>query len=385
LLANDALPGSAPYASSVSLRFLGDVHHLRHGDLHPVGELVLADAGERFGIAELGQLQLVELLQGVEAAAADLAAHAGRVVGVQDRIADAPALHALIDRRQIAGAPEGLAAGRIGPAADQHDEPRQVLVLGPEAIRDPRAHRRAAIAGRAGVEKQLGWGVVELVGVHRLHDAQIVGDILQIRPQLAHFDPGLAMPRKLVWRAQHFRPAGLQVDKRQPLLLQNRQQVVRAGLQVVLDQLGLIVPQIVLRRRARHVQVDHPFHFGRQRRRLWGEGVVGVYRGGSCRTISKQRLQSDGSQAESCAIQEMSPRIKPAEFMPWVHSTARKTLAEAPAKEAGESGYRYECRPDPGAEGRPVPDRADGHEHSGTTRVQTSGVPSDRPLVDRLP
>ena len=76
-----------------------------------------------------------------------VAVHALGVVDVQDRVAGRcgtarpgrregrkPVLH----RR--------LAAGRVGAAADEDDEAGQVLVLGAEAVGDPRAHRRAAVA-----------------------------------------------------------------------------------------------------------------------------------------------------------------------------------------------------------------------------------------------
>ena len=36
------------------LRLAGNIHHFGNGDLHAVGQLVLADAGNRLGVAELG-------------------------------------------------------------------------------------------------------------------------------------------------------------------------------------------------------------------------------------------------------------------------------------------------------------------------------------------
>ena len=85
-------------ASRTFFGSLADVHHLGHGDLHAVGQLVLADARQRLGVAELLRARSsFSLSQRVEAAAADVAAHALGVVDVQDRLADRAALHALVD------------------------------------------------------------------------------------------------------------------------------------------------------------------------------------------------------------------------------------------------------------------------------------------------
>ena len=191
-MANDDAPGLAPYCSQDRFGLLADVHHVGHGHLHAEGQLVLADPRQGLGIAELGQLVLVELPQRVEGAAAVGAVHPLGIADVEDRVAHGPALHALIDAGQKAGAPEGLAAGRVGPAADQDDEAGQVLVLRAQAIGDPRAHRGPAVAGRAGVEEQLGRRMVELVGVHRLDDGDVVDDAAEVRPELADDRAALA-------------------------------------------------------------------------------------------------------------------------------------------------------------------------------------------------
>src|SRR5437667_384872 len=79
---------------------------------------------------------LVQLAQRVEAAAADVAVHALRVRDVKYRVAGGAALHALVDGRQVAGTPQGLAAGRVGAAADEDDEAGQLLIFGAEAVGD---------------------------------------------------------------------------------------------------------------------------------------------------------------------------------------------------------------------------------------------------------
>jgi hypothetical protein len=81
------------------LRFVADVHHVGHRRLHAEREFILADAGLRLGIAELAEFELVQLVQGVETATTDVARHAGRVVHIQDRLADRAALYALENGR----------------------------------------------------------------------------------------------------------------------------------------------------------------------------------------------------------------------------------------------------------------------------------------------
>src|SRR5262249_61045560 len=84
--------------------------------------------------------------------------------------------------------------------------------------------------------------------------------------------PTLAVLPKLVWRSQEFR---MPFDEREALVFE---QLVRARLHVLFDEFGLVVEQLLLRRRAGHVQVNHILGLGRKHRRFWG-GRVGWGRG----------------------------------------------------------------------------------------------------------
>ncbi len=225
-----------------ALGFLADVHHVGHRHLHPEGQLVLADPGQGLGVAELLQLVLVELAERIECAAAISAIHSFRIAHIQDRVADRPALDALVDAGQEARAPEGLAAGRVRAAADQHDEARQVLILRSQTVGNPRAHRRAAVARGAGEDVKLGGRVVELIGMHRSDDGDVVGDLAHAGQELADRLPALAALLEPVRRSQEL---GMPLDEREPLVLE---QLVGAGLHVVLDQRGLVIEQVLLGR-----------------------------------------------------------------------------------------------------------------------------------------
>ena len=68
---------------------------------------------------------------------------------------------------------------------------------------------------------------------------------------------------------------GVPLDEREFLVLEQR---VGARLQVVLDELGLVVEQILLRRPARHVQIDDLLGLGGEMGRPGLDRVVGRWR-----------------------------------------------------------------------------------------------------------
>ncbi len=274
-------------------RLAGDVHDARHAGLHAVGQFVLGDAGDRLRMAELHGLQFVEFLQRVERAPAQAAVHAGGVGDVEHRVALAAALHALVDRRDEAAAPAALAAAGLHAAGNEGDKPRQVLVFRAQAVGGPGAHRRPALARVAGEQQQLGRGVVELVGVHRLHQRDVVGDAVEVRAGVAHPQAGLAVLAELAGRAHELRHAG---GEGEGAALEDR---VRTVLAVALHQLRLVIEQVEVRRRAGHVQVDDPLGTG---------AVVGGTRGQRIgRRRRSQGVQGDGAEAELAGAAEELP------------------------------------------------------------------------------
>ena len=142
--------------------------------LHPVGHLVLGDAGDGFGIADVLGDFLVEPVECVERPAAEAARDAGGVVQIEHRLALGSALHALIDGRQVARAPDGFAGVGIFSAGSEDDESGQILVFRAESVSRPRADGRRAEVLAAGVHEQLRGAVVELVSVHRLDEAHVI-------------------------------------------------------------------------------------------------------------------------------------------------------------------------------------------------------------------
>ena len=118
----------------------------------------------------------------------------------QHRLAPRAKLNALIDARQKARAPQARARAARRPG-EQHDVGRQIAVLRAEPVGHPRAEARPTAAPEAGVQEHLRRRVIDLLGVQRLHDGDVVGDGRQVRQQLREHLPALPVRRELELRA----------------------------------------------------------------------------------------------------------------------------------------------------------------------------------------
>src|SRR5206468_4463577 len=105
--------------------------------LHAIGHLERVNPRRDFWIADLLEAQPVQLAQSVEGVALQATVDATRARQVQHRIAAGAELHALVDRRQKATAPVGVAAAGALAAGAEDDEARQVLRLAAQAIQGP--------------------------------------------------------------------------------------------------------------------------------------------------------------------------------------------------------------------------------------------------------
>ena len=179
-----------------------DVEGLRGVPLHAEGQLERRDAG-----VELAVDHAVALVEPVEPAdRVELGALrrgiAGGVGEVGDRVVEVADQGPLVGARQEAGAPE------LGPLEDgggaHHHEGRQVLVLRPQAVDEPRAEARPREGLLARVHLQGRAGVVDVVGDHRPDHAEVVDVGRQARQELADLGPALAV----LPRTSRGRPAG---------------------------------------------------------------------------------------------------------------------------------------------------------------------------------
>ena len=296
------LAGLRPVVFEHLLRLLGDVHDLGHAGLHAKGQLILRDARDSLGMAELGDLLLIEILQGIERLAAHGAVHAGGIAHKEHGIALAAALHALIHAGNEAAAPAALAAAGLRAAGDERDKARQVLILRAETIRGPRTHGGPALPRMPGEEQQLRRRMIELVRVHRTDHAHLIGDGVKVRAGVAHPDAAFAVLRKGTRCAHELGHPG---GEGEAPAFENR---VRAVLPAALHELRFVVKQVEVRRRSRHVQVDHAFGLRRKLRLLRRERIVRRCTGSR---LLLQRMHGDGPKAELPRVaKELTARLE---------------------------------------------------------------------------
>src|SRR6185295_11246645 len=126
----------------------------------------------------------------------------------------------------------------------QHHVSRQVLVLGPESVRDPGPETRITLPDETRIHLQQTRAVRETVGIR----AADHGDVVDLAPEMwikiGNLDAGLSVLRKLARRAeQRTRLANLE----QWIAIE-----IRHGLAVTFHQLGLGIERVHLARAAVH-------------------------------------------------------------------------------------------------------------------------------------
>ena len=102
-------------------RFIVDVHHLRHLDLHAVSHLVLIDPCQDFGVPEVLKIFLVGLIDGRHDMFLEFTGHPMRILKVKHRVAFGSALHPLVDGREKSRTPNALACiGSFSSRSQDH-------------------------------------------------------------------------------------------------------------------------------------------------------------------------------------------------------------------------------------------------------------------------
>ncbi len=161
-----------------------NVHQFRHAGLHPIGKFVLTDPRGDFGIADVGQLRLIQLIDGV-----DDSLCVSWVDTRWDWTGTEPD-HLCCEIRRL-GKPLGRnplpQAGLPAPSTlpvIKTTNPGKSLILGPQSVVQPRSDARSAEPTKPAEHEHLRGTVIELVGVQRLDQRDLVGDRLQMRQQI---------------------------------------------------------------------------------------------------------------------------------------------------------------------------------------------------------
>ena len=190
-----ALAGGFPIEFPGVLGLVFDIGDLRNGFLHPEGEFILGDPGAQFRIVAFGQVQAIQGSDIVKDLAACCPGQAGRVVEVENRRAGSTQTHALMLGREKAAAPEAFVERLpVGYGGRSHDhEGGKVFVERSQSVGEPGSETGAARTFRASLEEGDGRIMIDGIGVHRLYEAEAVGNAGGVGHEFADPGPGLAV------------------------------------------------------------------------------------------------------------------------------------------------------------------------------------------------
>ena len=212
--ANDPSPGFAPYSSrmcggsALMSRSPGTLVCILNAISYWAMRVCSSGScSDRFA-------HLVQRVDGLNRVLLHVAADAGRIGDVQNRIADGIEAHSLEFARQHAGRPlprgDRLHLTAV-PLRHENDETGEVVGFCAQAIQHPRSHARPARDDRSAVHEGVGGVVVDLLGPHRSHDARLVDDAADVRKQLADDLPRFAERLEAVRRSQAGQPLSLEL------------------------------------------------------------------------------------------------------------------------------------------------------------------------------
>ena len=295
------LVGIAPVHLEGLRRFGAQVHEFRGRGLEPEGHFVRGDAGGDLRVAHHAEALAVQVGHQVERVALQAGIDARGVVHVEDGRALIAQADAGVDRRQEPARPERGPAAEAASGAHDH-EGGEVLGFGPETVEHPGTEAGASGLREAGIEEDLGRGVVELVGAHRAHQADVVHDFGQMRQHFGDLGARLAVAGELEAGAHHGR---IGPDEGIALTPDDRR---RQGATLEFGQLGLGVEELQLARGAAHEEVDHPFGRALELRGSWGQRRrtrQGCRRETMPQAVGQQAGQGDLAQADPAVAEEV--------------------------------------------------------------------------------
>ena len=263
----------------------------------------MADTRGDLGVARAGQGLLIEGAHGVQHLAAELPREAVGVAEVEDGVLGAAQFDALVARGEEAAAPIMIIQRLVARPlhlGEQDEIVRKVAVLAAEAVARPGAEARPAGDLVAGQELRHGRGVVDLVGVHRPDDAQVVRHGLEVREPLAEVLAALAAAFEL---------RGGRLDELllarghggQALAASHGFGEFGAGERL---QAGLLVEEFDLRRAAGLGEEDDALGLGGEVREVGQAGLARSVRGEGA---ADERRERHGAEREPGALAEEIP------------------------------------------------------------------------------
>ena len=286
--------------------FAAEIDELRRARLHATGHLVGGDAGVNLGIARGDGVLEIEIADGVDGLALARGGDALGVGEIEDRVAVAAERYALVRGREEARAPVDGATAGAARAGLEDDEAGEILRFAAEAVRDPRAHARAAELAGAGVHEQLRGRVIEQISGARFDECDVVDDAGRVREKIRDPRAALAVLGEGAARAEELR-AVRAVHECEALA---GDEGFGDRLAVERDEARLVVEQVELTRAAGHEKINDVFGARGEVRGLRGHGIgerAGRRRGrGAEATLVEHRGERDATEAHGATAKKMA-------------------------------------------------------------------------------
>ena len=147
-----------------------------------------------------------------------------------------------------------LPLGQLLAVTGNHDdEGREILIRGPQSVGHPRAEARPTGNLETGLHERHSGIVIDLLGVHRLDEAEIVDDLRRVRHQLADPGPRLSILLESECRWRDRERCLIRAHGGEPLALPDRVGQIHSP---HFRELWLVVEELQLRRPAALKQIN---------------------------------------------------------------------------------------------------------------------------------
>lgn len=258
----------APVEIDRFIRLGFQVHQFRCGRLKAGRHFVGRHAGSNFLVADGFESLGVELIDEIEGVALKFGRDSFGRRDIEDGILAFAELNAGVGGGEEAGRPESRATRESG-SGGHHNEGGEVVAFGAEPVERPRTKRGASGLREAGVEEELGRGVVELVGGAGFDDAEVVGDGPEGGEGRAEGGAAVAILIELELWSEN---GGVGLDEGVSLIADDGLGE-RGAFQF--GEVGFGVEEFKLGWGAGHEEVDDGFRFGLGVSRAWFEAAPG--------------------------------------------------------------------------------------------------------------
>ena len=221
--------------------------------MHAERQFIILDVRGDGRITERAELFVIEFLHRVDELAARRLAQAGRVRHVEHRIALTAEEHPLMVAGEETIAPITGLQGLTAPAAGEHNERGQVVILAAKPVTEPGADGRPPGLLMAGAQEGDRRIVIDRFRKHRADDRDFIHDAADVREQLSQLNAAFSIVFEWIGRADTQKRLLAGSHARDTLAHAHARREFFAG---HLAKLWLRIEQVEVRRRAGLEEVD---------------------------------------------------------------------------------------------------------------------------------